>query len=35
MYTLYGFPFSQHSRPVVSLLEEAGLEYEFKNDDMK
>ncbi len=30
MYKLYGFPFSQHSRRVVSLLEEAGLEYEFK-----
>lgn len=34
MYLLYGFPFSQHSRRVVSLLEEAGLEYEFKNVDM-
>ncbi|BFM06019.1 glutathione S-transferase family protein [Halioxenophilus aromaticivorans] len=34
MYTLYGFPFSQHSRRVVSLLEETGLEYEFKNVDM-
>ncbi len=34
MYTLYGFPFSQHSRRVVSLLEEAGLEYEFKIVDM-
>lgn len=34
MYTLYGFPFSQHSRRVVSLLEETGLEYKFKNVDM-
>lgn len=34
MYTLYGFPFSQHSRRVVSLLEEAGLEYELENVDM-
>jgi glutathione S-transferase len=28
MYKLYLHPFSQHSRRVVSLLEEAGLEYE-------
>ncbi len=28
MYTLYGVPFSQHSRRVVSLLEEAELPYE-------
>ena len=28
MYRLYQHPFSQHSRRVVSLLEEAGLEYE-------
>ncbi len=28
MYKLYQYPFSQHSRRVVSLLEEAGLEYE-------
>ncbi len=28
MYRLYQYPFSQHSRRVVSLLEEAGLEYE-------
>ena len=34
MYTLYGFPFSQHSRRVVSLLEESGLEYELKIVDM-
>lgn len=34
MYTLYGFPFSQHSRRVVSLLEEASLEYEFNVIDM-
>jgi len=34
MYTLYGFQFSQHSRRVVSLLEEAGLEYELKIVDM-
>lgn len=34
MYTLYGFPFSQHSRRVVSLLEAAGLDYEFKMVDM-
>ena len=28
MYKLYQYPLSQHSRRVVSLLEEAGLEYE-------
>ena len=28
------FPFSQHSRRVVSLLEEAGLEYELLSVDM-
>ena len=28
MYKLYQYPFSQHSRRVVSLLEEADLEYE-------
>ena len=28
MYQLYLHPYSQHSRRVVSLLEEAGLEYE-------
>ena len=28
MYKLYLHPYSQHSRRVVSLLEEAGLEYE-------
>ena len=27
MITLHQFPFSQHSRRVVSLLEEAGIEY--------
>lgn len=27
MITLYQFPYSQHSRRVVSLLEEAGIEY--------
>ena len=33
MYQLYLHPYSQHSRRVVSLLEEAGLEYEpFKVD---
>lgn len=34
MYTIYGFPFSQHSRRVVSLLEAAGLEYQLKIVDM-
>lgn len=34
MYTLYGHPFSQHSRRVVALLEEAGLPYEFKIVDL-
>jgi glutathione S-transferase len=34
MYTLYGFPFSQHSRRVVSLLEAAGLDYQFKLVDL-
>jgi glutathione S-transferase len=28
MYRLYHYPYSQHSRRVVSLLEEAGLDYE-------
>ena len=28
MYKLYQHPYSQHSRRVVSLLEETGLEYE-------
>lgn len=31
MYILYQFPFSQHSRRVVSLLVEAGLEYESRH----
>lgn len=34
MHQLYGFPFSQHSRRVVSLLEQAGIEYEFTLVDM-
>lgn len=34
MYTLYGSPFSQHSRRVVSLLEAAGLDYQFKLVDL-
>lgn len=34
MYVLYHFPFSQHSRRVVSLLIEAGLEYEARQVDM-
>ncbi|MCG8314087.1 MAG: glutathione S-transferase family protein [Pseudomonadales bacterium] len=34
MYTLYGVAYSQHSRRVVSLLEEEGLDYEFKVIDM-
>lgn len=34
MYTLYGFPFSQHSRRVVSLLEAAGLDYNFQLVDL-
>ncbi len=28
MYKLYSFPFSQHSRRVISLLEQIGIEYE-------
>ncbi len=28
MYLLYHYPYSQHARRVVSLLEEAGLEYQ-------
>ncbi|OMH32086.1 glutathione S-transferase family protein [Motiliproteus sp. MSK22-1] len=31
MYTLYHFPHSQHARRVVSLLEEAQLEYQLKH----
>jgi glutathione S-transferase len=34
MYILYHFPFSQHSRRVVSLLVEGGLEYEARFVDM-
>ncbi len=30
MYTLYHTPYSQHARRVVSLLEEAGLDYELR-----
>jgi len=30
MYKLYHYPYSQHARRVVSLLEEASLEYELK-----
>lgn len=31
MYTLYHFPYSQHARRVVSLLVEAGLDYELRH----
>jgi glutathione S-transferase len=31
MYVLYHHPYSQHSRRVVALLEEAGLEYEVRH----
>lgn len=31
MYTLYHFPYSQHARRVVSLLEEANLPYQLKH----
>jgi len=34
MYQIYSFPFSQHSRRVVSLLEEVGIEYENHIVDM-
>jgi glutathione S-transferase len=34
MYTLYHFPYSQHARRVVSLMEEAHLEYELRHVDM-
>ena len=27
MYTLYHAPYSQHSRRIISLLEQAGLDY--------
>jgi len=31
MYLLYNYPYSQHARRVISLLEEAGLDYELKD----
>ncbi len=31
MYTLYHFPYSQHGRRVVSLLEEANIPYNIRN----
>ncbi|MFV2058322.1 MAG: glutathione S-transferase family protein [Thiohalomonadales bacterium] len=31
MYTLYHYPYSQHARRVVSLLEEAGLDYQLEH----
>jgi glutathione S-transferase len=34
MITLYHFPISQHSRRVVSLLEEAGIEYDAQFVDL-
>ena len=34
MYVLYHFPYSQHARRVVSLLEAAGLPYELRHVDM-
>jgi glutathione S-transferase len=34
MYTLYHFPYSQHARRVVSLLEAAALPYELRHVDM-
>lgn len=34
MYQLYSFPFSQHSRRVISLLEETGVKYENHIVDM-
>jgi glutathione S-transferase len=34
MYILYHFPYSQHARRVVSLMEEANLEYELRHVDM-
>lgn len=34
MYTLYGFEYSQHSRRVVSLLEQTGIHYHFERIDM-
>lgn len=34
MYILYHFPYSQHARRVVSLMEEADLQYELRHVDM-
>jgi glutathione S-transferase len=34
MYILYHFPYSQHARRVVSLMEEANLEYELRHVEM-
>lgn len=34
MYVLYHFPYSQHARRVVSLLEAAGLPYDLRHVDM-
>lgn len=34
MITIHHFPFSQHSRRVISLLEEAGIEYDAQFVDM-
>lgn len=34
MYVLYHFPYSQHARRVVSLLEAAALPYELRHVDM-
>src|SRR5262245_2180926 len=34
MYTLYHFPYSQHARRVVSLLEAAGLPYQLHHVNM-
>ena len=34
MYQLYSFPYSQHARRVISLLEEANLPYELHHVDM-
>jgi glutathione S-transferase len=34
MYILYHFAYSQHARRVVSLMEEAGLQYELRHVDM-
>jgi glutathione S-transferase len=34
MYVLYHFPYSQHARRVVSLMAQAGLDYELRHVDM-